>query len=319
MALSPNLSSRQTASFLIRRFKEAGLHPDTRRGQNFLVDLNLVRLLADSAELSSDDVVLEVGTGLGSLTSLMAPHAAAVVTVEIDRQLYQLAAEELMDFGNVTMLRQDALKNKNQMDPTLIAAVQKQLAAAPQRRLKLVANLPYNIATPIVSNLLETSVLPFSMTVTIQKELADRITARPRTKDYNALSIWLQAQCATRIVRIMPPTVFWPRPKVNSAIIQIIPDLDRRNRITDLAFFHRFVRAMFFHRRKFLRSGLLSAFKKQLDKPAVDDVMAAQGLVPDSRAEQLDVDAMLLLCDAVREKLNAGEGENGKAEPADVH
>ena len=146
MASSSNLSARQTASFLIRRFKEAGLHPDTRRGQNFLIDLNLVRLLADSAELTSDDVVLEVGTGMGSLTALMAPCVGAVVTVEIDRYLYQLAAEELLDFDNVTMLQQDALKNKNTLHPALIAAVEEQLAAAPGRRLKLVSNLPYNIA-----------------------------------------------------------------------------------------------------------------------------------------------------------------------------
>ena len=243
----------------------------------------------------------------------MAPCVGAVVTVEIDRYLYQLAAEELLDFDNVTMLQQDALKNKNTLHPALIAAVEKQLAAAPGRRLKLVSNLPFNIATPIVSNLLETSVLPFSMTVTIQKELADRITARPRTKDYNALSFWMQAQCQTRIVRVMPPTVFWPRPKVESAIIQIVPDTERRRNISDLAFFHRFVRAMFFHRRKFLRSVILSAFKNQLDKPAVDEILAAQGLVRETRAEELEVDAMLRLCDSVRARLTneeAGE-ENG--------
>ena len=307
MALTPNLSSRQTASFLMRRFREAGLRPDTRRGQNFLVDLNLVRLLADSAELTRDDVVLEVGTGLGSLTSLMAPRAAAVVTVEVDAHLYQLAAEELLEFDNVTMMRQDALRNKNNLHPAVIAAVQEQLAVAPGRRLKLVANLPYNIATPIVSNLLTTSVLPHSMTVTIQKELADRITARPRTKDYSALSIWLQAQCETRIVRVMPPTVFWPRPKVNSAIVQVIPDTARRRNIPDLTFFHHFVRAMFFHRRKFLRSVILSAYKKQIDKPAVDEILAAHGLVRQTRAEELDVHTMLRLCDSVRKWVNEAE------------
>jgi 16S rRNA (adenine1518-N6/adenine1519-N6)-dimethyltransferase len=113
----------------------------------------------------------------------------------------------------------------------------------------------------------------------------------------------MQAQCDTEIIRIMPPTVFWPRPKVHSAIIQIVPRDDKRNRIPDLEFFHSFVRAMFFHRRKFLRSELLSAFKKELDKPAVDDILAEQGLGGSSRAEELDVDAMLALCEAVRTRV----------------
>lgn len=298
------MSSRQTTSYLIRRFQEAGLHPDTRRGQNFLVDLNLVELLADSADLSEEDVVLEVGTGLGSLTSLIAPHVHSVVTVEVDPHLYQLAYEELVSFDNVTMLQQDALKNKNRLHPNVIAAVEQQLHGSATRRFKLIANLPYNIATPIVSNLLDSPVLPVSMTVTIQKELADRMTAEPSTKDYSALSIWVQSQCRTQIVRAMSPAVFWPRPKVHSAIIQILPDPVLRNRIVDLGFFHRFVRAMFFHRRKLLRSVILSAFKKRLDKPDVDRLLATLELPGDARAEQLDIETMLRLSDSVRHRLS---------------
>ncbi len=296
-------SPRQTISFLIRRFKEAGIRPATRHGQNFLVDLNLVHLLAQSADVGPDDVVFEVGTGTGSLTALLAERAAAVVTVEIDAQLHQLAAEELIDFGNVTMLRQDALKNKNHFHPHVLETLREKLNEQPGRRLKLAANLPYNVATPIVSNMLSADIVPVSMTVTIQKELADRITARPRTKDYSALSIWVQAQCDTEIIRIMPPSVFWPRPKVHSAIIQVVPRDGKRNQIPDLEFFHSFVRAMFFHRRKFLRSGLVSAFKHQLDKSAVDEILAQQGLAGNSRAEELDVDAMLALCEAVKTRL----------------
>src|SRR5262245_46876604 len=106
-------STRQTTTFLMRRFEEAGLRPDTRKGQNFLIDLNLLDLLADSADLGPHDVVLEIGTGLGSLTARMAPLVAAVVTIEVDSHLQQLAAEELAEFHNVTMLCQDALRNKN--------------------------------------------------------------------------------------------------------------------------------------------------------------------------------------------------------------
>ena len=142
------------------------------------------------------------------------------------------------------------------------------------------------------------------MTVTIQKELADRMIATPGTKDYGALSIWVQSQCRVRIVRTMPPTVFWPRPKVYSAIIQIELDETLRARIADRAFFHTFVRSMFFHRRKYLRSELLSAMKNRLGKPEVDRLMASLGLDSQIRAEQLDVPAMLALCEAVRSELD---------------
>jgi 16S rRNA (adenine1518-N6/adenine1519-N6)-dimethyltransferase len=295
---------RQTTSFLRKRLDEAGVRPDTRHGQNFLVDLNLVQLLVDAAELDERDVVLEVGTGTGSLTAMMAQRAGVVVTVELSAELHQLASEELVDFDNVVMLRQDALKNKNRLHPELLDAVRKQLAVDPQRRFKLAANLPYNIATPLISNLLATDMVPDSMTVTIQKELADRITARPSTKDYGALSIWVQSQCHAEVLRVLPPTVFWPRPKVHSAIIQIVPQRHLIDRIPDRPFFHTFVRSMFFHRRKFLRSVVLSAFKKQLTKPQVDDVLAALKLGPDARAEQLEVERMLELCEHLRAMLN---------------
>jgi 16S rRNA (adenine1518-N6/adenine1519-N6)-dimethyltransferase len=297
-------TSKQTASFLIRRFKEAGLRPDTHKGQNFLVDLNLLNILADSAELGPQDVVLEVGTGLGSLTALMAPRAAAIVTVEIDTHVQRLAAEELVNFSNVTLLHQDALRNKNNLHPAVLAAVQEKLAEVPGGRFKLVSNLPYNIATPVISNLLSAEITPVSMTVTIQKELADRLTAQPSTKDYSALSIWVQSQCDASIVRVMPPEVFWPRPKVHSAIVQIVPNADKKAKIPDPDFFHSFVRAMFFHRRKLLRNELLSAFK-QFDKPAVDALLADLGLKPNARAEELTVEQMLQLCGATRDRLSA--------------
>ena len=297
--------NRQSVSYLTRRFKEVGLRPDKRRGQNFLIDLNLIQLLANSAEVSDRDVVLEVGTGTGSLTGLLAPLAAAVVTVEIDSHLCQLASEELVDYDNVEMLHQDALKNKNNFDPRVLDAVQQHLDAAPERQFKLVSNLPYSVATPIIANLLSGDVTPTSMTVTIQKELADRILAGPGTKNYGALSIWMQSQCRVSLVRVLPPNVFWPRPKVDSAIIHIEVDSSLRDRIEDLNFFHQFVRSMFFHRRKFLRSVLISAMKGNLDKPAVDEIMNELGLAADSRAEQLDVDRMLELSRAVQARLES--------------
>jgi len=298
-----NSTNTQTQSFLIRRFAEVGIAPNAKRGQNFLVDLNLLRLLVDAAQLGPQDVVLEVGTGTGSLTSTVAPLVAAVVTVEIDQQLHQLASEELIDFDNVRLLSQDALRNKNNLSPVVIEALESELAVDPRRRLKLVANLPYAVATPVISNLLAGELTPTSMTVTIQKELGDRLTARPSTKDYSALSVWVQAQCQVELVRVMPPTVFWPRPKVNSAILHIVVDEAARARIPDRAFFHEFVRSMFFHRRKFLRSELAAAYKGRFSKQDVDEIMAALELGPTTRAEELDVATMLRLCETVRARL----------------
>src|SRR5436190_9081844 len=239
------MSSRQTQSFLIERMKEAGIRPLGQHGQNFLIDLNLLDLLVRTADPGPKDVVLEIGTGLGSLTARLAQLAAGVVTVEIDPRLFALASEELSGLANVTMLQQDALKNKNTIHPAVFEAVQQKLDAHPGSQLKLVANLPYNIATPILSNLLTANPMPVSMTATIQKELADRIAAPPGTKDYSALSIWMQALCATDVVREMPPQVFWPRPKVHSAIIHIVPNPAKRALVSDVKFFHDFVRGLF--------------------------------------------------------------------------
>jgi 16S rRNA (adenine1518-N6/adenine1519-N6)-dimethyltransferase len=138
------------------------------------------------------------------------------------------------------------------------------------------------------------------MTTTIQKELAERLIARPGTKDYGALSIWIRSQCRVEILRTLPPEAFWPRPKVSSAFIQISLDDALRGRIPDRRFFHDFVRAMFLHRRKFLRSELLTVVKGGLEKPAVDALLERLGLDGTLRAERLDVDEMLALSEAVR-------------------
>jgi 16S rRNA (adenine1518-N6/adenine1519-N6)-dimethyltransferase len=294
------IMTRQTKTFLLERFREMGIRPATRHGQNFLIDLNLVQIIVDSAELTTHDVVLEVGTGTGSLTAMMAARAAAVVTVEIDAHLFELASEQLIDLPNVTMLRLDVLRNKNTIDDRVMDAVGEKLAAAPDRRFKLVANLPYNIATPVVSNLLLSRHVPHSMTVTIQKELADRITAQPSTKDYSALSVWIQSQCNAEIVRLLPPSVFWPVPKVSSAILRIVVDTERRARIADLPFFHQITKALFLHRRKFLRANVVAAMKQRLNKEQVDSLLDELGFAPDSRTEQLDVETLINLADRIR-------------------
>ena len=294
--------NRQTISYLNRRFEEVGLNPNKRHGQNFLIDLNLIQLLADSAELTPDDVVLEVGTGTGSLTGLLAAKARHVITVEIDQHLHQLAQEELEEHENITFLHQDALKNKNNFAPEVLDTVKAELDKYPGSIFKLAANLPYNVATPIISNLLRCPLLPESLTVTIQKELGDRLVAEPNSKDYGALSVWAQSLCDVRIVRIMAPSVFWPRPKVDSAIVHLEHRPDKRNKIPDIEFFHIFTRRIFFHRRKFLRSVAISAFKHELEKSEVDEVLVTQGLGPEARTEQLPVQKLQELCEAFRQK-----------------
>lgn len=294
----------QTLTFLKQRFAEVGLRVNTRHGQNFLIDLNLQRILVDSAQLSQDDVILEVGTGTGALSALVAPQVAHVVTVEIDPRLAQLASEELIDCPNVTMLQQDALAGKHVIAPEVLEAVNRQLDLSPLRRFKLVANLPYNIATPLIANLLTLARPPELMIVTIQKELADRVMAQPGTKDYSAFSLWVQCQCQVELLRVMPPEVFWPRPKVHSAIVRITLQSQRRQAIPDREFFRQFVHSLFLHRRKLLRGVLAGQFKDRLDKPAVDDLLRHLNLGENARAEELPVEQMLRLSETVRQRLS---------------
>lgn len=296
-------SPSQTLSFLQNRFAAAGIRPKQQHGQNFLIDLNLLQLLFDSARIGPQDVVLEVGTGTGALTALLAEVAAAVISVEVDSQLFPLAQEQLARFANVTFLNADALHNKNQMNPAVLAAVRQRLSESPDRIFKLVANLPYHVATPVMSNLLSGDAIPRSMTVTIQKEVADRLRAAPATKDYGALSIWVQSQCRVKVVRSLPPTVFWPRPKVMSAIVQVDFRPGWREQIGDVDFFHKFVRAMFLHRRKFLRSVMISAYKEKLGREEVDALLAEMQLPPDARAEQIDVARFVDLAKAVQQRI----------------
>lgn len=295
------MSERQTLTFLAKTLERAGLQPKTRYGQNFLIDLNLLDILLQGADLGRSDVVLEIGTGLGSLTKSLAARAGRVITVEVDRDLQALAARELGSIPNVELHTCDALRNKNHLRREILDAVASAMSQIDGATFKLVANLPYNVATPIISNLLTESPLVERMVVTIQKELGDRIVAPPGCKDYSALSVWMQALCDCEILRVLPPTVFWPRPKVDSAILRIRPNAEKRERIRDLEFFHTKLRALFFHRRKFLRSQLATAVQEELDKADVDAILEKFGLAPNLRAEQLTVDQIIELLEAFRE------------------
>jgi len=289
---------RQTTAYLKELFGQVGFRIDARRGQNFLVDLNLVDLLVRTAAIGPGDVVFEVGTGTGVVTERTSGLAARVVTAEIDPRLAQLARERLVDRDNVTLVEGDALAGKHRFAPELLAAVDAALTAAPGGRLLLVANLPYCVATPVISNLLARP-RPFdAAVVTVQREMAERMTAAAGSHAYNALSVWVGAQCRGEIVRVLPPGVFWPRPKVDSAIVRLDLEPDRRAAIGDLARFHEFVREVFCHRRKVLRGVLLRmAGGKQTEAAhaTVDRVYAALGLPATIRAEDIPPDEFVRL------------------------
>lgn len=292
---TPIPSRRQTKTYLKELFASRGMSPRTRYGQNFLIDLNLQKVILDAAEIGPGDVVLEVGAGTGGLTLQLAKSADAVITVEIDSGLADLVSEVVFELPNVTLLEGDILKGKNHLNPLVLETIHTHLAKPGLSRLKLVANLPFNVATPIIANFLLTDLPLASMTITIQKELGDRLLARPSTKDYGSLAVWVQSVARVEFIRQLPPNVFWPRPKVTSIILHIVPEAHRRARIHDVPAFHRFVRNLFLHRRKVMRRVLASTYREWMTKTDADRFLTEHDLATDVRAEQLSVEKLIEL------------------------
>lgn len=295
---------RQTRSYLMSLFRQHGINPRGDLGQNFLIDVNLIEFVVRHADLGPRDVALEVGTGTGGMTAFLARDAGHVISVDIDQNMSRLAAEAVQDCNNVTLVNQDILKNKNTLSPDITALILEKVAAIPGGRLKLVSNLPYSVGTPVMSNLLA-SELPWErMVCTIQWELAEKMAAEAASSKYAALTVWIQSQATVRILRRLGPNVFWPRPKVDSAIISIWRDKEAASRILDRRFFQDFLRRMFSQRRKHLRSVLIGMYRRQLDKPDVDRILQELGEKPENRAELMDVPALIRLanhvCAAVR-------------------
>jgi len=305
---------RQTQSYLRNLFARRGIAPQHRFGQNFLIDLNLHEVIANAADVQPADVVLEVGPGAGALTSLLAERASAVIAVDLDPGMVGLTKEATSGRLNVRVLHADALANKNTLNPEVLDNVRAGLAVAPDRRFKLVANLPYNVATPIISNLLvHPELRPVLIVATIQLELAERMRAAPQSPDYGALSVLVQALGEVEILRTLSPKVFWPRPKVESAIIRIRPDPARIAAVGDLPWFHAVVRRLFLHRRKVLRRVVYSLWRDRLSKEEVDALLEGLGLTGQVRAEAMDVDELIALAGALKARL----GEVSPAPPED--
>jgi 16S rRNA (adenine1518-N6/adenine1519-N6)-dimethyltransferase len=292
-------STRQTLSYLRNLFDERGLHPKNKLGQNFLIDLNLLDVLLRAAELSPDDLVLEVGSGTGSLTVRLLEGAGAVVSVEVDEDFAAMTDEAVKDGRDrVALLHADVLKNKNELNSAVLQAVQELKARTRTVTVKLVANLPYAVATPVISNLLLSEITVERMVVTVQWEIAERLMAAPGTKDYGALAVLVQSLADVTLVRKLPPAVFWPRPKVDSAIVKVMPNAAKRAALGDPVKLRNFLRDLYAHRRKNLRGSLVSMAGRGLGKQDVDARLASLGLDGRARAETLDVARHLRLCEA---------------------
>ncbi len=296
-------SIRQTQSYLRSLFMQRGISPQRRLGQNFLIDLNILDLIVKESEVDSSDVILEIGSGTGALTSLLAGQAAVVLTVDVDRSMASLTAEAVLGLPNVRVFHLDALENKHTMNQELLAGLRAELTGGTDRRFKLVANLPYQVATPVITNfLVHPDLCPVLMVVTVQRELAERLCAEPASSAYGAVSVVVQALADVSIVRSLPPAVFWPRPKVDSAVVAIRPSAVKRASIGDVAWFHDFVRRVFLHRRKYLRHVLAATWCDRWSKADVDAWLESRGLTSQVRAEALDIDEFVDMARALRER-----------------
>ncbi len=289
---------RQTLSYLRNLLTERGIKPKGKLGQNFLIDLNVLDLVVRTAELTREDLVLEVGSGTGTLTSRLADAAGAVVTVDVDPAFYALTSELMLSHPNVRPMQADALRTKNEINPTIFTALDDQARQFHCTRRKLVANLPYVVATPVICNLLISPMPLDSIVVMVQWEIAERMTALPNTNEYSSLAVLVQSLADVTIIRRLAPTVFWPKPQVESAIVKIVPNAEKRAKVGDVPKFRAFLRDLYSHRRKNLRGALAGWPSGRREKPDVDRKLAELGIDGSQRAETLDVEQHLRLCAA---------------------
>ena len=262
-------------------------------GQNFLTDTNILQKIVDTAEIDKNVNVIEIGPGIGALTEFLAENAAEVMAFEIDDRLVPILADTLRDFDNVTVINQDILK----VDLAQYIAEFKN----PDLPIKVVANLPYYITTPILMHLIESGI-PFSeFVVMMQREVADRISAQPNTKAYGSLSIAVQYYMTAKVAFIVPRTVFVPAPNVDSAILKMVRREQPAVEVQDEKFFFKVSKASFVHRRKTLWNNLTSYFGKSEEvKTKLERALEKADLVANVRGEALDLAAFARLSDALK-------------------
>jgi len=280
----------QTKRVIRTLLESVGASPKKRFGQCFLIDRNLMDKLVDSAELRPTDVVLEVGGGTGSLTAILAARCGRVVSVEIDREVASVARESLAEFANIVLLEEDALESKSSLNPIVVRQLELARGAI-SGELKLVANLPYDIATPLVVNLLVSDLPITRLCFTVQAEVADRFLAVTGTHDYGPVSILTQLLATGRRICKLPPQAFWPAPKVHSAMLRldVHPQADW-NRL-EVAVFAAFVHRFFQFRRKTIAH---IAKMLELSEPVLA-ALTGLGVSPTARPENISPQQWLSL------------------------
>ncbi len=261
-------------------------------GQNFLIDPHVLDKIIAAAEITKDDFVLEIGPGIGTLTQYLAEAAREVVAVEIDSSLIPILEDTLSSYDNVSVINEDVLK-----------ADLKKLAEERNggKPIKVVANLPYYITTPIIMGLFESHVPLKSLTVMVQKEVALRMQAGPGTKDYGALSLAVQYYAEPYLAANVPPNCFMPRPNVGSAVIRLTRFEETPVKVKDEALLFRLIRASFNQRRKTLQNGLVNSPELQFSKEQVAAAIETLGVSPSVRGEALTLEQFAALCNALSE------------------
>ena len=261
-------------------------------GQNFLIDTHVLEKIISAAGITKNDCVLEIGPGIGTMTQYLAENAGHVVAVEIDRNLIPILKETLADYDNVTVINEDILR----VD---IKALDEEYNGG--KPIKVVANLPYYITTPIIMGLFESGVPIDNITVMVQKEVADRMKEGPGSKDYGALSLAVQYYAEPEIVANVPPNCFIPRPNVGSAVIRLTRHKEMPVEVKDPVLMFKIIRASFNQRRKTLQNGLGNAPELPYTKEQIAAAIAEMGLTPTIRGEALSLAQFAQLSDILGE------------------
>lgn len=258
-------------------------------GQNFLIDGNVVRSIRESANITKDDYVLEIGPGFGTLTEELLIHAKKVVAVEIDKRLVKVLDYTLSDFDNFELINEDILKVD--FDKLIKDHFQ-------GRRFKILANLPYYITTPIITTLLEKKLPVDSMTFMVQKEVADRIVASPGNKQYGSITVFIDYYSDAKIVCKAPKSVFIPQPKVDSSVVKL--DLKKEFPKVDEKTLFKLVHSGFQQRRKNILNSFTSDLSLKLDKKTLGDILDKLSISHNSRAEDLSLKEYIMICEYLK-------------------
>lgn len=267
-----NLGNMCNTAEILQKYE---FHLEKKYGQNFLIDTHILRKIMGAAQITKEDSVLEIGPGIGTLTQYLAEAAGRVVAVEIDKDLIPILEETLAPYDNITILNADILK----------VDLQKLSEEQGGRPLKVVANLPYYITTPIIMALFESHVPIESITVMVQSEVAERMQVGPGTKDYGALSLAVQYFSKPEVMVRVPASCFIPRPKVDSTVIRLTRHIDPPVEVDDEAYLFAVIRASFNQRRKTLVNGLVNAGSLGVTRQQVEEVLEQMGVSKTIRGE----------------------------------